>query len=71
MAFFFFKSHSDSQLCEALCRDLNSEHSEHSRLLTDVFCFVSVSINRAKVFLFQFGNSSDKCHIHRELKFIS
>ena len=30
-----------------------------------------VSANRAKVFLFQFGNPSDKCHIHRELKFIS
>ena len=31
---FFFFSHFCSQLCEAVCRDLNSEHS---RLLGDVF----------------------------------
>ena len=34
LLFFFFFSHFCSQLCEAVCRDLNSEHS---RLLGDVF----------------------------------
>lgn len=42
------------------------------RMNTDYLkiCFF-VSTNRAKAVSFQFGNPNDKCHSHRELKFIN